>query len=72
MDLSERPWRHVLWNPNTKRMINAYRSVAANLFLHMVGQEPKSNPADFQKRFRELYVDEEGVSLASLPVKALR
>ena len=72
MQLSEVPWRHVLWDPNTQRMVNSYRTVAANLFLHMVGQEPKSDPADFRKRFRELYVDEEDVSLESLPVTSLR
>lgn len=67
MELSDLPWRHVLWDPSTKRMVNANRTVAENLFLHMVGEPPKSDPAKFQKRFKELY-EEEGMTVNDVPV----
>ena len=71
MELSQPPWRQVLWDPNTRRMINSYRTVAGNLFLHMVGQVPKSRPAEFYKRYKELDIEEKA-PMAHLPVNPLR
>lgn len=54
MSLSESPWVNVVWNPNTHRMNNDSQSVTEALFLHMVGQKPRSTRMDLAKRYREL------------------
>ena len=56
-DISQRPWRYVLWNPNTRSMVNDYRAVAEALFLHMLGQSPRSRKYDLRSRYNDLLRD---------------
>ena len=72
MDISEFPWEHIVWNPNTHNMITANKAVAEALFLHMVGHKPRSSRMDLAKRFRELQGLPEGSDpLQNVPVSVL-
>lgn len=73
MFLSEPPLVNVVWNPNTRRMNNDSQSVAEALFLHMVGQKPRSTRMDLAKRYRELLGSPEGSDpIKDVPVYELR
>ena len=72
MSISGSPWVHVVWNPNTRRMINDNQSVAEALFLHMVGQKPRSSRMDLSKRYRELLGNPDGDPLQDVPVHVLK
>lgn len=52
MSLSTSPWVHVVWNPNTRNMIND-QPIAQALFLHMVGHKPGSTRMKLRQRYRE-------------------
>ena len=54
MSMSESPWMNVVWNPNTRRMMNDNQPVAVALFLHMVGHKPQSARMDLRRKYREL------------------
>ena len=71
MQLSEPPWLQVMWNPNTKRMINANKPLAEALFLHMVDEPPRSRRFDLRENYQRVY----GLDLApldDLPVHPIR
>ena len=73
MDISELPWEHVVWNPNTRSMITANRAVAEAMFLYMVGHKPRSSRMDLPKRYRELLGLSEGTDpLQDVQVKVLQ
>ena len=73
MSISESPWVNVVWNPNTRRMINDNQPVAEALFLHMVGHKPRSSRMDLSKRYRELLGFPEGSDpLQDVPVSVLQ
>ena len=57
MEISDIPWRHVVWNPNTSRMINGNKTMAEALFLYMLGQEPRTASYDVASKYRELHGD---------------
>ena len=57
MEISDIPWRHVVWNPNTNRMINGNKTMAEALFLYMLGQEPRTSSYDLASKYRELHGD---------------
>ena len=44
MDISQTPWRHIVWNPSTRRMINGNKTIAETLFLHMLNQPCEISP----------------------------
>ena len=73
MDISELPWEHVVWNPNTRSMITANRAVAEAIFLYMVGHKPRSPRMGLPKRYRELLGLSEGTDpLQDVQVKVLQ
>jgi hypothetical protein len=53
LQLTEEPWRGVLWNDSTKTMILKHARLAMNLFLYMVGEEPTPRTFDLLTRYRE-------------------
>ena len=59
MEISEPPWNYVVWNPKTKRMISQKQNIAVaeDIFLHMLGYEPKGNRSDLQTRYNNLFDD---------------
>ena len=57
MEISDIPWQHVVWNPNTSRMINGNKTMAEALFLYMLGQEPRTASYDLASKYRELHGD---------------
>ena len=71
MDISEPPWRYVLWNPNTRRMINSNRTVAEALLLHMLGEGPRSARYDLRTRFNDLLREYPEFNLHSVPIVGL-
>ena len=54
MDIGKVPWQHVVWNPNTRSMITANKTVTEALFLYMLGQEPRTSGYPLGTRYREL------------------
>jgi DNA sulfur modification protein DndB len=38
MDINKDPWRHVVWNPSKRIMINKNEPLVRNLLLHLAGQ----------------------------------
>ena len=72
MDLSSPPWINVVWNPNTRNMIND-QSIARALFLHMVGYKPGTSRMDLPKRYREsLGLPADSDPLDDVPVYPMR
>ena len=67
-ELAGPPWVNVMWNPTTKRMVNSYRALGEALFLHMVGEPPRSPRYDLEKRYQAVYGPEEKSPLRNLPV----
>jgi DNA sulfur modification protein DndB len=55
MSLAENPWRLVLWDPNTKSMVNRNKTLAEALFLYMLGQQPRTTGYDVIGKYRELH-----------------
>lgn len=53
LQLTDEPWRGVLWNDSTKTMILKHARLAMNLFLHMAGEEPIPRTFDILARYRE-------------------
>ena len=73
MSISESPWVNVVWNPNTRRMMNANQSVAEALFLYMVGHRPRTSRINLSERYRELLGQREGTNpLGDVQVNGLR
>ena len=73
MSLSESPWVHAVWNPNTRRMHNDSQPVVEALFLHMVGHQPRSTRMNLSRRYRELLGLPEGSNpLEDVQVKELQ
>ena len=70
-DIAEPPWRYVLWNPNTRRMINSNSAVAEALLLHMLGESPRSARYDLRTRYDDLLRDDPEYNLDNLPVVGL-
>ena len=68
MELSKPPWVNVMWNPTTNRMINSYRTLGEALFLHMVGESPRSQRYDLEKKYQEVYGQEVKAPFQDLPV----
>ena len=54
-EISQPPWVHILWNPNTRRMINGNGSMTVALLLHMLGQRPRSSNYDLRAKFNQLH-----------------
>ena len=70
--ISASPWEHVVWNPNTRRMMNDNKSLAEALFLHMVGHRPRSSRTDLAKGYRELLGIPDGNPLQDVQVNVLQ
>ena len=56
-EISEPPWMHVLWNPNTRRMVTNNNPLAEALYLHMMGEPPRTRSYALAERYRRLYGD---------------
>ena len=72
MELSEPPWVNVMWNPAPGKMINSYRTLGEALFLHMVGEPPRSKAYDLEEKYQAVYGPEEVAPFRDLPVFSLR
>jgi len=58
LNLSENPWRGVLWNPATKTMIVKHKKLAMNLLLYLAGQDPMPIQYDIVGEYRRVLGDE--------------
>ena len=54
MDISEPPWLQTVWNPNTHRIINRNTPIVEALFLHMLGQPPRSSRYNLSDNYRAM------------------
>ena len=70
MSMSASPWVHVVWNPNTRRMMNDNKSIAEALFLHMVGHKPRTTRLNLSQKYKELLGNPDGDPLQDVPVNA--
>ncbi len=70
-EISMPPWENVVWNPRSLGMITAHRTVAEAMFLHMVGQEPRTRGYPLSRRYKELLGDPTGDPLQGVPVYGL-
>jgi DNA sulfur modification protein DndB len=57
LSLNSRPWVGVLWNAVGKRVINRNGTLAQNLFLHMVGEQPFPPRYALLKEYRKAVDD---------------
>jgi len=71
MQLAQLPWERVMWDPTTNKMVNSNRALAGALFLHMVGQTPKSKTYDLEERYQALYGEIEKAPFDQLPVNPI-
>jgi DNA sulfur modification protein DndB len=72
MELAEIPWRLVLWDPNTKSMVNRNKTLAEALFLYMLGEEPRTTGYDVGGKYRELHGEAEGDPVGLIPIRSIR
>jgi len=56
-EISDVPWMHVLWNPNTGRMVTNNNPLAVALYLYMVGESPRTKDYPLARNYRRLYGD---------------
>ncbi len=58
MQLNQKPWAYVLWNPSTKR-INATVSkvLLESIFLYLVGEKPRNKKYDLLSQYRAVVND---------------
>ena len=66
MDLRERPWPSVLWNPDRRNMIVKYKLLAENLLLHMVSQPVRRTKFNLTAEYRKALGDD-SASLEDIP-----
>ena len=73
MEISEVPWNHVVWNPNTNRMVTSNKPLTEALFLHMVGEKPRSRAYESKVRpnYNALYGDSIEDPFRDVPVFGL-
>ena len=71
MDINRVPWQHVVWNPNTHSMITANKPVTEALFLHMLGQEPRTAGYPLDTRYIELIGSPTTDPFEQIPVHGL-
>ena len=55
MSISDSPWREVVWNPNTRRIISVNKAMTEALLLHMLGQRPRSSSYDLKSKYNQLH-----------------
>ena len=70
-EISKPPWENVVWDPRSGGMITANKTVAEALFLHMVGQQPRTLSYPLGDRYKDLLGDPTGNPLAQVPVYGL-
>ena len=71
MQVTTVPWRHVVWNPNTRRIVNGNRAISEALFLHMLGHSPRSARYDLETRYQELLGNPSPNQFKQIPVYGL-
>ena len=72
-EISEPPWKHVLWDPNLGRITSMdKRPVAEALYLHMVGHQPRTSTYKLNDRYSELVGNPGGEELQKVPVFGLK
>ena len=71
MDLAGIPWRLVLWDPNTERMVNSNKTLAEALLLYMLDQKPRTADYDVVGKYRELHGETEHDPIGLIPVTPL-
>lgn len=64
MDINDRPWRHVLWDPSTKKITRVSPLLPESVLLYLVNQAPRSKNYDTLREYRKVINDED----ATLPV----
>ncbi len=72
MELSQPPWVNVMWNPAAGKMINSYRTLGEALFLHMVGEPPRSQGYDLEEKYQAVYGPNKRAPFKDLPIFSLR
>ena len=71
-EISEPPWKHILWDPFAERMNTvSRRPVAEALYLHMVGHGPRTKTYSLNDRYSELVGKPGGEELRQVPVHGL-
>lgn len=70
LNLESPPWSGVLWNPTAHKVITSNETLAQNLFLYMIGQEPVEvgKSYDLEKAYQKA-LDNEQAKLKTIPVK---
>jgi DNA sulfur modification protein DndB len=53
MDINEDPWRHVVWNPNKRTMINKNEPLVRNLLLHLARQPLAPNEFNLEAEYKK-------------------
>jgi DNA sulfur modification protein DndB len=61
MEINSDPWRHVVWNPSKKNMLNKNESLLRNLLLRLAGQQLAPSDYDLKAEY-EAAVGEAGTS----------
>jgi hypothetical protein len=69
MDLTDTPWRLVLWDPNTRSMVNRNKTLAEALFLHMLREQPRTARYDVLAKYQELHGE---TRAPQIPLKNIR
>lgn len=63
MDINEKPWRYVLWDPSTKKITRVSPLLPESVLLYLVGQAPRSKNYDTLKEYRKVVNDENATLL---------
>ena len=70
-EISKSPWEYVVWNPSKCGMISKNNTVAEALFLHMVGEEPRTSGYRLGHNYKQLLVNPSEDPLQEVPIYAL-
>ena len=71
MLISDSPWRDVVWNPNTRRIISVNKAMTEALLLHMLGQRPRSSSYDLESKYNQLHGATESNPFSEIPTYSI-
>ena len=57
MEISEDPWRHVVWDPNKRVMVNKNELLVRNLLLQLGGQPLSPENFDLEVEYKKAVGD---------------
>ena len=66
LELAEPPWIRTMWDPGRGRMITQYKTLYEALFLHMVGESPRTPTYKLLEQYRRALDDGNAVLPAPL------